>query len=55
MLRKLFALSYLQVYQPIKIRDRNELNDNEGYFAVFRNQRDCILSFIFLLSGLVFI
>ena len=28
MLRKLFSLSYLQVDQPIKIRDRDKLNNN---------------------------
>ena len=37
MLRKLFALRYLQVDQPIKIRDRDELNDNVVYYLFIRD------------------
>ena len=41
MLRKLFALSYLQVDQPIRIRDRDKLNNNKGLLRVPRNVSLC--------------
>ena len=36
MLRKLFALSYFQVDQPIKIRDRDKLDNNRKHLMQLR-------------------